>query len=165
MGVSCEERNGVYLRCEAVNDRTKVRCVLKRLGIDFLKTFFPSCSYQGTETSLYTVRHVLIKSQWKRYVSLTLNLLCRDNNTVNSLILQWKKVMLKSDSVILHGLHPIFMIIAAIHFCLRINWFLNGIIISSLLIKLVSPGSFFKDQILYTHGGTVGRFVDGLVNN
>lgn len=40
MGVSCEERNGVYLRCEAVNDRTKVRCVLKRLGIDFLKMFF-----------------------------------------------------------------------------------------------------------------------------
>lgn len=28
MGVSCEERNGVYLRCKAVNDRTKVRCVL-----------------------------------------------------------------------------------------------------------------------------------------
>lgn len=55
MGVSCEERNGVYLRCEAVNDRTKVRCVLKRLGIDFLKMFFPGCSYQGAETSLYTL--------------------------------------------------------------------------------------------------------------
>lgn len=62
MGVSCEERNGVYLRCTAVNDRTKVRCVLKRLGIDFLKMFFESYSYQGVETSLYTIRHVLIKS-------------------------------------------------------------------------------------------------------
>lgn len=62
IGVSCEERNGVYLRCVAVNDRTKVRCVLKRLGIGFLKMFFESYSYQGVETSVYTIRHVLIKS-------------------------------------------------------------------------------------------------------
>lgn len=161
MGVACEGRNGVYLRWEAVNDRTKVRCVLKRLGIDFLKTFFPCCRYQGAETSLYTVGNVLIKSV-KKIVSL--NLLWRDDNAVISLILHWKEVM-KSASVTLHGLHPIFKIIAAIHFCLRINWFLNGIIISSLLIKLVSPGSLFRDQILYAHGGTAGRFVNGLANN
>lgn len=53
MGVSCEESNGVYLRCMTMNDRTKVRCMLKKLGIDFLKMFFASYSYQGVETSLY----------------------------------------------------------------------------------------------------------------
>lgn len=55
MGVSCEERTGVYLRCLAMNDRTKVRCVLERLGIDFLKVFFESFSCQGAETTLYTM--------------------------------------------------------------------------------------------------------------
>jgi len=79
-------------------------------------------------------------------------------------LLKWS-VVLKSGSVILHGLHPIFKIIAAIHFFPRLNWFLNGIIISSLLIRLVSPGSLFKDQILYACGGTVGSFVDGMVDN
>lgn len=87
IGVSCEERNGVYLRCVAVNDRAKVRCVLKRLGIDFLKMFFESYSYQGVETSVYTIRHVLIKSHGKRRVNLTLNLLRRGEYTVGFLIL------------------------------------------------------------------------------
>lgn len=93
LGVSCEERNGVYLRCTAMNDRTKVTSVLKRLGIDFLKMFSGNYSYQGVETSLYTTRHVLIKSHWKRYVSLTLNLLRRDDDTVSFLILYWNKVL------------------------------------------------------------------------
>lgn len=66
----------IYLRCTAMNDRTKVTSVLKRLGIDFLKMFSGNYNYQGVETSLYTTRHVLIKSHWKRYVSFTLNLLC-----------------------------------------------------------------------------------------
>lgn len=166
MGVTCEERNGVYLRCMAVTDRTKVRCVWRRLGIDLLKVFFvESYSCWRAETSLYTIRHVLIKSHWKRYVSLTLNLLHRDYNTVSFLILHWHSVVLKSGSVVLHGLHPVFKIIAAIHFCPRINRFLNGIIIFSLLIKLVSPGGLFKDQMLCAYGSTAGRFVDGLVNN
>lgn len=118
MGVACEGRNGVYLRCEVVNDRTKVRCVLKRLGIDFLKMFFPSCRYQGAETSLYTVGS---QKSVKKICQSPSHLLCRDDNAGISLILHWKKVMLKSGSVTLHGLHPIFKIIAAIHFCLRIN--------------------------------------------
>lgn len=54
MGVPCEERNGVYLRCTAVNDRTKVRCALRRLGIDFLKVFFWKLQLSGSMRSQST---------------------------------------------------------------------------------------------------------------
>lgn len=128
-------------------------CV-ERLGIDFLKRLFEGFSCLGAwDLSLRSKACFDGKKSLKRMrQSHSWSLLQRwQYCQLSDTLLKWS-VVLKSGSVILHGLHPIFKIIAAILFFPRLNWFLNGIIISSLLIRLVSPGSLFKDQILYAYG-------------